>query len=95
MKAILDKLKTKCPAAKILLLGVFPRGADNSDPHRKQNEATNALIKNYADDKTVFFMDISPKFLQPDGTLTIEIMPDRLHLSPKGYEIWAERLRRR
>jgi lysophospholipase L1-like esterase len=90
VKAILDKLKTKCPAAKILLLAVFPRGADNNDPMRKQNEATNALIKSYADDKTVFFMDIGQKFLQPDGTLTTEIMPDRLHLSPKGYEIWAE-----
>lgn len=90
VKAILDKLKAKCPGAKILLLGIFPRGADNNDTFRRQNEATNALIKTNADDKTVFYMDIGQKFLQPDGTLTQEIMPDRLHLSPKGYEIWAE-----
>lgn len=90
VKAILEKLKAKCADAKILLLGIFPRGADSNDAFRKQNEATNALIKSYADDSTVFFMDLGGKFLQPDGTLTTEIMPDRLHLSPKGYEIWAD-----
>ncbi len=90
VKAILDKLKSKCPGAKILMLAIFPRGPDSSDPMRKQNQATNALIKNYADDKTVYFMDIGQKFLQPDGTLTREIMPDLLHLSPKGYELWAD-----
>ena len=43
-----------------------------------------------ADDKMIFYLDIGPKFLTDDGTLTKEIMPDLLHLSPKGYEIWAE-----
>ena len=28
--------------------------------------------------------------LNADGTLSREIMPDLLHLSPKGCEIWAE-----
>ena len=90
VKLILEKLKVKAPQAKILMLGIFPRGATPDDTWRKQNEETNAIIKGYADDKTVFYMDIGSKFLAPDGTLTPEIMPDRLHLSPKGYEIWAE-----
>jgi lysophospholipase L1-like esterase len=89
VKAILDKLKAKCPGTKVLLLAIFPRGANEMDRLRKQNEATNDIIKGYADDKTVFFMDIGPKFLQPDGTLSKEIMPDLLHPNDKGYEIWA------
>ena len=36
---------------------------------------------------------IGPKFLQEDGTLTREIMPDFLHLSPKGYQIWADNVK--
>ena len=90
VKLILEKLKAKAPQAKILLLGIFPRGATPEDVFRKQNEATNAIIKGYADDKTVFYMDIGSKFLAADGTLPQEIMPDRLHLSPKGYELWSE-----
>ena len=35
-------------------------------------------------------LDIGKTFLQPDGTLTKEIMPDLLHLSEKGYDLWAE-----
>jgi lysophospholipase L1-like esterase len=34
-------------------------------------------------------MDIGPKFLGAGGTLAREIMPDLLHPSEKGYEIWA------
>ena len=95
VKAILDKLKAKCPTAKILLLAIFPRGTDSQDKYRQQNEATNAIIKGFADNKTVFFMDINAKFLQPDGTLSKEIMPDLLHPNEKGYQIWTEAIQAR
>lgn len=87
--AILTKLKTKAPQAKILLLGIFPRGEPPADAMRQQNEKTNALIAKLADGKQVQFLDIGKTFLQPDGTLTREIMPDLLHLSEKGYDMWA------
>jgi lysophospholipase L1-like esterase len=90
VKAILGRLKAKCPKTKILVLAIFPRGASNEDKLRQQNEATNRIIKGFADNKTVFFMDINAKFLQPDGMLSKEIMPDLLHPNEKGYEIWAD-----
>ena len=34
-------------------------------------------------------MDIGQKFLEPDGTISTEIMKDFLHPTPKGYGIWA------
>ncbi|TLD70146.1 GDSL family lipase [Phragmitibacter flavus] len=89
VKAIIAKLQQLTPDSKILLLGIFPRGADPTDKMRQQNEATNAIIKNYADDQKVFFMDIGEKFLVEGGVLPPDIMPDKLHLTPKGYEIWA------
>ncbi len=90
VKAIVAKLKQKCPGAKILLLAIFPRGATPADKMRQQNEQTNAIIKTLADDKTVYWMDVNAKLLQPDGTLSKEIMPDLLHPNAKGYEIWSE-----
>jgi lysophospholipase L1-like esterase len=90
VKAIIERLKVKCPQAKILLLAIFPRGENPDDKFRQQNEATNAIIQKLADEKTVFWMDIGAKFLQPDGTLSRDIMPDVLHPNEKGYEIWAE-----
>jgi lysophospholipase L1-like esterase len=90
VKAIIAKLQARCPEAKILLLAIFPRGATPADKLRQQNDATNAIIKTFADDKKVFFMDIGANFLQPDGTLPKDIMPDLLHPNEKGYEIWAD-----
>lgn len=90
VKAIITKLQAKCPNAKILLLAIFPRGATPDDKLRKQNEETNAIIKGFADNKKVYFMDINAKFLGTDGSLSKEIMPDLLHPNAKGYEIWAE-----
>ena len=35
-------------------------------------------------------LDIGKSFLQGDGTIARDVMPDFLHLSPKGYQIWAD-----
>lgn len=88
--AILAKLKTKCPNAKILLLGILPRGEEDTDPARKQNEATNALIAPMADGKTVYYLDIGKRFLKPNGDGNVAVQPDMLHLSAKGYQIFAD-----
>jgi len=88
--AIVKQIRTKSPKTQILLLGVFPRGSNNADKRRQVNEGANKLFSKLNDGKHVHYLDIGPKFLQKDGTLTKEIMPDLLHLSEKGYTIWAE-----
>ena len=54
------------------------------------NEKTNAIVAQLHDGEHVFYLDIGPEFLADDGTLSRDIMPDLLHLSDKGYTIWAE-----
>ena len=87
---IVDLLKKKQPQMKILLLAIFPRGADATDKMRQQNEVTNQLIAKLADEKTVYFLDINKTFLEEDGTLSKEIMPDLLHPNEAGYQIWTD-----
>jgi beta-glucosidase len=48
------------------------------------------MIAKLADGKQVHDLDIGKNFLNDDGVLTREIMPDLLHLNEKGYTIWAE-----
>ena len=36
------------------------------------------------------YLDIGPKFLDADGKLPKDIMPDALHPNEKGYQIWAD-----
>lgn len=50
----------------------------------------NAIISKLDDGKTVFYKDISKEFLDENGGLAYEVMPDYLHLSKKGYEAWGK-----
>ncbi len=90
VKAIVEELRKDLPQTKVLVLAIFPRGPNKDDPLRQVVAKTNALIASIGDGKMVRFLDIGPKFLEKDGTLSKEIMPDLLHLSSKGYQIWAE-----
>ena len=95
--AIVKELRRQKPKMKVLLLGVFPRAgkrdkeatlvpSTNLHPKIKQ---INDIIARLDDGKAVKYLDIGGKFLDKDGGLPKEIMPDYLHLSDKGYEIWA------
>lgn len=86
--AVVRGLRAKLPETKVLLLAIFPRG-QKGQPIRDQLNEINAAIAKLDDGKWVQFLDIGPKFLEADGTLSKEIMPDLLHPNEKGYEIWA------
>lgn len=90
IQAIVKRLRKKLPSTKVLLLAIFPRGAQAGDRLRKINDAINEKISKLADDKHVFYLDINRKFLQDDGTLSKSIMPDLLHPNREGYELWAK-----
>jgi beta-glucosidase len=89
IKAVLEAIRERQGGAKIVLLPIFPRGASPDDALRMRNEQVNAEICRFADGKTIFWHDFNRKFLESDGTLTKEMMPDYLHPRGKGYEIWA------
>jgi lysophospholipase L1-like esterase len=91
IKLIVKTIKEKSPTTKVLLLGIFPRGAKAETDIRKKLANVNKIIAKLDDGgKTVKYLDIGAKFLEEDGSLSKSIMPDYLHLSPRGYEIWAE-----
>ncbi len=88
---IVKTIHEKSPKTKVLLLGVFPRDEKPGTPKRVKIETINKTIAKLDDGgKTVQYLDIGEKFLEKDGTISKTIMNDFLHLTPKGYEIWAE-----
>ncbi|MEZ5274956.1 MAG: platelet-activating factor acetylhydrolase IB subunit [Opitutaceae bacterium] len=100
IEAIVCLLREKLPETKILILAIFPRGdaaqrqdaehdATYNDQWAKNDEASR-LSSALADGETVFFLDINQAFLDEDGVLTREVMPDLLHPREKGYALWAE-----
>jgi lysophospholipase L1-like esterase len=89
VQTVVRKLREKLPHSKILLLAIFPRGTPD-DPQRAQIALVNTTIAKLDDGRMVKFLDISPKFLGANGTLSVKIVPDLLHLNEHGYGIWAE-----
>jgi len=90
IEQILALLAEKSPSTRVLLLGIFPRGASPWDPGRLNNIGINQRIRRLADGERVRYLDLSGAFLDADGTLAQAVMPDYLHLSADGYRRWAE-----
>jgi lysophospholipase L1-like esterase len=73
----LEQQKGTIPAAKL----------------NKKVAEINAIIAKLDDGKTVFYKDIGKEFLDENGGLSGAIMPDYLHLSPRGYDIWGKAIK--
>lgn len=88
---IVKEFLKRQPKAKVLLLGIFPRGAKANDGGRAKNNQVNQIIAKLDDGgKTVKYLDIGDKFLDANKDLPKDIMPDALHPNAKGYQIWAD-----
>jgi arylsulfatase A-like enzyme/lysophospholipase L1-like esterase len=92
VERILEILAERLPDTKVILHGIFPRGPNRFDPKRLNNIAINQRIRRFADGDRVQFLEVGDQFLEPDGTISKQIMPDLLHLSSEGYQRWAEAL---
>lgn len=86
--AVVAELQSRFPETKILLLGIFPRDA-KEHPRRLQIPEINEGIARIADNRRVFYLDIGDRFLDANGDIPPDVMPDGLHPGLKGYEIFA------
>ena len=85
IRADLSYLRRHLPDTRILLLGLWPRGATREDRLRRGTVAVNRLIQSCGNDRAVIYADIGGVLLDPVGRLTRAISPDLLHFSHKGY----------
>lgn len=90
---IIDRVQAKCPHAKVILMAIFPRGEKPTDSKRVRVAEINRHLEPLGKKPGVTYLDITKNWLQPDGTISRETMPDFLHPNQKGYKIWAEALK--
>jgi lysophospholipase L1-like esterase len=92
--AIVDEVHQRSRTSRILLLGIFPRG-EKPNEHRVTIDQINQRLAKLGGghDGVVTYLDIGPKFLGADGSISKDVMYDFLHPSAKGYEIWVEAMK--
>jgi lysophospholipase L1-like esterase len=106
-KKIVEMIRAKIPETKVLLLAIFPRGA-RKDAKGVVTEASiadatkrmavinsvNAELAKLDDGANVRFLDINAVFLGQDGKIPWQLMPDQLHPTAAGYQLWAEAMQK-
>jgi lysophospholipase L1-like esterase len=89
IQAIVKELRARLPETKVLVLAIWPR-SEKDDAVRAQIVEVNAQVAKLDDGKQVRFLDLGPRFLEADGSLRKDLLPDMLHPNAKGYQVWAE-----
>jgi lysophospholipase L1-like esterase len=90
IKILVAEYEKRCPHAHIILMGIFPRGEKPTDGGRLKVAAVNSQIKALDDGQRVTFIDIGAQLIEPDGMISRDMMPDFVHPTAKGYQIWAD-----
>ena len=93
IRAVCLRVRSKVPGAKIILMAVFPREQTADNPRRVLINEINRNLTQFAKAEKITLVDIGPRMLSPDGTISKEIMGDFCHPTEKGYQIWAEAIR--
>jgi hypothetical protein len=88
VEKIVNTIGAQLPETRVLLLGILPRGASANDPLRPRIAETNRRLAELADDR-VTYLDIGPWFVEPNGALSLVLMPDALHPSYWGYFVYS------
>ena len=92
VSAIVDTVRAELPNAIVIVNALLPRGAAG-DPARAKIAEVNARLAGLADGARVRYVNASSGFVDAAGEVRPELMPDDLHPSAAGYEVWAAALR--
>ncbi|KAG8507047.1 Platelet-activating factor acetylhydrolase IB subunit gamma [Galemys pyrenaicus] len=85
IKAIVHLVNQRQPQARVVVLGLLPRG-QHPNPLREKNRQVNELVRAaLAGHPRAHFLDADPGFVHSDGTISHHDMYDYLHLSRLGY----------
>lgn len=83
--AIAQLLTSRLPKAKIVVLGLLPRG-ERPNPLREKNATVNELLRSSLPQLSqAQYLDVSRDFVHSDGTIIPQDMFDFLHLTSSGY----------
>lgn len=91
IKALVDSARAKAPQAVIVVTGVFLR---SDKPHYNAViNGINSKLAAMSDGNKLRFVNINSTLKDDKGQLAQEMAVDGLHLSARGYQLWADALR--
>ena len=89
--AVCGRLNRRFPKMKILLLAILPRQPEPC-PQRTKVAKASRMASCITDGKRIHYLDLAGCFVEENGRLRQNLMPDYLHPNEEGYLILAEAL---
>ena len=84
IRAIIQIFVRRYPSVRVLNLAVFPtRWHQGWRP-------TNDITRDYADGRQVLALNLEELFLNEDGSVNKDLMPDGIHPNAAGYRAWLD-----
>jgi lysophospholipase L1-like esterase len=93
IEAILKLIREKAPRARVVLMGITPRNDKAGTSLMRTIDEINEWIAKLADGKQIRYLNINDRLTDEDGKLIEGVTEDGLHLSVRGYQIWADALK--
>ncbi len=89
IQRVVQRIRELSPTTDVLLLDILPRGRQFNEARGRIAQINQALARLYEDSESTY-LPIGHLFLEEDGSISPDIMPDSLHLSADGYQRWAD-----
>jgi len=90
IEVIVWSITSKLPSAKVIVLGLLPRGKEPNHLREKHFQVNHALKEVVSTIPNALYLDSDPGFVRSDGLISHEDMFDYLHLTRRGYKKFAK-----
>ncbi len=87
VKAIIERIQNESPETDVYITSVFPSNVGSRTLANIQ--ALNTLYKTLVDGNKIHYLDLYDDLMQ---IISGEISLDHLHMGPKGYKIWCDKV---
>lgn len=100
VKILVDKIRTELPHTKLYIESLLPINESFHRWHTMDGKtdtivAVNEQLCRMAAERGLVYINLFPSFVIPDThIMRPELTVDGLHLTPAGYKLWGEILRK-
>jgi lysophospholipase L1-like esterase len=92
---LVNEIKAASPSSELYIFNILPQCDGTSGRASRNGKIVerNCFIKEYTQQNNIPMIDLYSLYTDVDGTLFRDITLDGIHLTPQGYDRWAEALR--
>ncbi len=88
--AVTARIHERKPKARIVVQSLLP--TNSAEKNRDLVIPVNALLRSYAAQNGMVYLDLYPAFTDAQGAQRRELFNDDLHPNREGYRVWRDRL---